>query len=147
MENSVFANEVIKDVLKSFWDERGKGARYRTTLVGLEYFQEKYQDSLIKNDWRSTAEAVIEALKKEQIISDASLDESERVVKVYFKGCMLENIDKKLLDSGMPIICCPCANVVMHYVDKIFGKDSELVSSEMKEDGCEITLGVMGTKE
>ena len=36
-----YANDLIFELEKAFWDERGKGARFRVTTVGREFFKTK----------------------------------------------------------------------------------------------------------
>ena len=36
-----YANTLIFELEKAFFDERGKGARFRMTTVGREFFQDK----------------------------------------------------------------------------------------------------------
>jgi S-adenosylmethionine:diacylglycerol 3-amino-3-carboxypropyl transferase len=36
-----YANDLIFEMEKAFWDERGKGARFRLTTVGREFFKTK----------------------------------------------------------------------------------------------------------
>jgi hypothetical protein len=33
-----YVNSIVYDLQKAFWDERGRGARFRVTTVGREYF-------------------------------------------------------------------------------------------------------------
>ncbi len=36
-----YINSVLYDLEKAFWDERGRGARFRVTTVGRDYFLDK----------------------------------------------------------------------------------------------------------
>ena len=36
-----YANDLIFELEKAFWDERGKGARWRVTTVGRKYFKKR----------------------------------------------------------------------------------------------------------
>ena len=37
-----YANSLVYELEKAFWDERGKGARFRTTTIGKKYFTDKF---------------------------------------------------------------------------------------------------------
>ena len=41
-----YANSLMYELEKAFWDERGKGARFRMTKVGYQYFDEKVRPLL-----------------------------------------------------------------------------------------------------
>ena len=36
-----YANDMIFELEKAFWDERGKGARFRLTTLGRDFFKTK----------------------------------------------------------------------------------------------------------
>lgn len=143
MVDTAYLNSIIKDLTDALWEEHGTGAKYRTTLVGVEYFADKYGNNLIKGNIGDTVEAVLAALKEEGLINDASFDREDFVLKVKFKSCVHLETEKELLDSGIKIINCPCANIVMHFIDKLIGKYSELVSVVLDNDRCEATICMM----
>jgi hypothetical protein len=36
-----YVNNLMYELEKAFWDERGKGARFRTTTIGKQYYTDK----------------------------------------------------------------------------------------------------------
>ena len=143
MANTAYLNSIIKDLTDVLWEEHGTGAKYRTTLVGVDYFTDKYGDSLVKDDPADTVTAVIDALKKEELISDAHFDQEDFVLTVKFNNCIHLATEKELLNSGINIINCPCANIVMHFIDRLSGRYSELVKVNLAGDECTATICVM----
>jgi len=143
MASTEYLNSIIKDLTDVLWEEHGTGAKYRTTLVGVEYFINKYGDRLVKKDISKTVEAVIDALKEENLISDAVFEQEDFVLKVKFKTCAHLETENELLESGIKIINCPCANIVMYFIDILIGKYSELVSIDIENDRCEATICMM----
>ncbi|MDY6825845.1 MAG: hypothetical protein SVV67_01520 [Bacillota bacterium] len=143
MANTAYLNSIIKDLTDVLWEEHGTGAKYRTTLVGVEYFVDKYADKLTKDDIGCTVTAVIDILKKEELISDATFEQEDFVLKVKFKSCVHLETEKQLLDSNIKIINCPCANIVMHFIDNLIGKYSELVNVDIDQDECTATICMM----
>jgi hypothetical protein len=136
--------EIIKDLEQSFWDERGLGARYRTTLVGVEYFKRKYGADLSDKSWRNTLQNVVNVLVKEGIVEKAEFQGSGHVLLLNLQGCIHLSIEKELAEKNIPPFSCPCANVAMHYLDLLIGLNSELVSVELKSDHCAVTIGIAG---
>ena len=145
MSTEKYFSEIIKDLQKSFYDERGRGARYRTTLVGVDYFKEKYGSDLKGNDWTDAVEKVADALKKESIIDKAEFDGKGNVLNVEFYNCIHQDVENSLAKYDIEPFSCPCANLVMHYVDSFTGSNSELVSIDVKDDKCVIVLGIVGS--
>jgi hypothetical protein len=144
VKNDDYLNSIIKDLTEVLWEEHGTGARYRTPLVGVDYFQKKYGSQLKKSNWLETLDAVLGALKEEGLIDGASYEREDFILTINFRSCLHRPMEKQLIDNGVNIINCPCANVVMHFVDQLVGKYSELVKVDFNEDGCVATICVMG---
>ncbi len=147
MDNNAYLHSIIRDLTDVLWEEHGTGAKYRTTLVGVDYFDEKYADSLVNDGIVETVEAVIAALKKENLINDAVYEWGEYALKVTFTACSHLNMEKQLLERGINVINCPCANIIMHFVDKLVGKYSELVNVEVGENECTAVICVMKNRD
>ncbi len=145
MSNDKYYSEIVKDLELSFWDERGRGARYRTTLVGVNYFKEKYGSDLADKSWSKTVQNVIDALVKDNIIKNATYDGKGNVLVVEFEGCVHLDVERELAKKNIDPFSCPCANVVMHYIDSLIGANSELVSIELTGDNCKVTIGIVGS--
>jgi hypothetical protein len=144
MKSYDYLNSIITDLTDVLWEEHGTGAKYRTTLVGTEYFKNKYGDKLIKNNWRDTLHAVITVLKDEGIITDATYDKEDLVLTIKFNSCLHLETEKQLIKNGINIINCPCANVVMYFIDKVVGRYSELVKVDIENNECIATICIMG---
>lgn len=136
---------IVKDLEQAFWDERGLGARYRTTLVGVNYFRNKYGADLLGKGWSETLRHVLDALVREGIVEKAGFKGQGNVLKVEFRGCLHWKIEEELAGKGIPPFSCPCANVVMHYLDSLIGSNSELVSVELEGGRCAVTIGIVGS--
>jgi len=146
MGSSDYLNGIIYDLLDVIWEEHGLGARYRTTLVGSTYFRNKYGDALIKDNWRDTVDAVIEALKKEGLITDAGYEGKDNILNMKFHNCQHLDIERQLLDRRIKIISCPCAHVVMYFLDKLVGKHSEIATLDVEGSECTVSFCVMGSE-
>jgi hypothetical protein len=143
MDNNAYLHSIIRDLTDVLWEEHGTGAKYRTTLVGVDYFKEKYADSLVGVGVDETVEAVIDALKKEGLVDNALFERDEYALRVTFTACSHLEMEKQLLNKGINVINCPCANIIMHFVDKLVGKYSELVCVEVGKDKCSAVICVM----
>ena len=65
-----YVNDLMYELQKSFWDERGRGARFRMTTVGREFYNEKVAPLLKDADLDAILATVREVLLKEGIVSD-----------------------------------------------------------------------------
>ena len=62
-----YANSLIYELEKAFWDERGKGARFRMTKVGYQYFDEKVRPLLQSTEIEDILEKIQGVLQNEGI--------------------------------------------------------------------------------
>ncbi len=146
MSNPDYMNSLINDLLEVLWEEHGTGIRYRTTLVGTNYFKEKYGDRLIGKTWRETVEAVLLALKQEGLIAEAAFEAEGYLLSVTFRGCRHLETERLLLGKGVnKVFSCQCANVVMYFLDRLVGKYSELATVQVAGNECTAAFCVMGS--
>ena len=142
--NSEYLHNIIKDLTEVAWEEHGRGIRNRTTLVGVEYFEEKYGGKLEGKGVEETIEAAIDLLKEEGLIADADYNRDNQVLKVDFKSCGHLQTEKDLMERGViGVINCPCSNVLMHFIGKSLGKYCELAGVEVKDTICSVTIVLM----
>ena len=105
----------LKDVLffesiKEFWNERGRGARYRLTMVGTSFFKEKLNlDKSISENMEEFKKFLI----NNNYCKSINYSEDNFSVNVEIESCCLQNIREKYTASGMEILCCPIANMFM----------------------------------
>lgn len=147
MSSNEFLYGLVRDLTDVLYEEHGTGAQYRTTLVGVDYFEKKYGDTLKRATVRDTLEAVIDALQAEGIVASAeySFDSAAGfILYLTFKSCLLLSTDKELLPLHGKIIDCPCANIAMHYIDCVLAKYSEFAQMDIDGDTCKAVICVMG---
>lgn len=148
MKNENYYLNIIKDLTDVLWEEHGMGIRTRTTLVGVDHFNNKYGDKLKKDNIPETLDAVIAALKEEGVAAEATYDHQDIVLKMKFESCTHLDTDKKLLDEGiLRVVNCPCANVAMHFVGELTGKFCELAGIEIEDNVCTATIVAMRSQE
>ena len=144
-----YLNNILADVLKSFWDERGRGARYRTTLIGVDRFvslnanrheQNFYDISMVMQN--------IEAyLESHSIISKLSYNQRQdfsEIIDIQIYGCLHLGMERKLFKNGIKEpLACPCANLVMHLMEKSLGLSAELAEIKIGDDDiCKLCIAV-----
>ena len=59
-----YANSLMYELEKAFWDERGKGARFRMTKVGYQYFDEKVRPLLQSTEVEDILEKIAGVLQR-----------------------------------------------------------------------------------
>jgi len=145
---SEYLQSIIEDLTEVAWEEHGRGIRNRTTLVGVEYFESKYGDELVKGSVEATMDAVIAAMKEEGIICEAEYSRDDLVLRVEFGACGHLQTEKQLMERGViGVVNCPSGNILMHFLGKCVGKYCELAGVEIKGDRCTVTMVMMQDRE
>lgn len=132
-----FKDQLLYEVQKAFYDERGKGARYRLTLAGVAYIQDQLGERA--NDVGELRNWLLENNFCEEI----SIEEDELQFSATIKNCCLENISKSFIDKGMQPLSCPIANMFMSAVESELGLSPELLPIDMNGENCTFSFAKM----
>lgn len=135
MENLVF------EVQKEFWNERGRGARYRLTRVGVSFAKDKLGEGI------KDRERIKGWLKESGFCGDIDFEEDNYTLKMKIKGCCLKNIRDAFFNSKINPLSCPIANIFMYSMELNTGFAPELLPIEVENGDCKITLAKMGTSD
>ena len=103
-----YANSLIFELEKAFWDERGRGARFRMTTVGREYFREKCLPLIQSSELDHVLDTLKGVLQREEIAGDVSYGKEERLLRVRVHGCVHRPVEDKMLDAWCRAVhLCP----------------------------------------
>jgi hypothetical protein len=137
-----FRENLFFEAVREFWNERGRGARYRLTTVGVSFFKDKVKLG-------KSREENIESFKKYLIDNNycktIEFNDDEFSFSVKINDCCLMNIRKQYEDKNMEILSCPIANMFMYIYELETGMSPELLPVEVNEGQCKLTMGKMGT--
>jgi len=143
-ENNNLIDTLFFESVREFWNERGRGARYRLTTIGVSFFKEKIKIGKSK-------EENLENFKKYLLDNDycksIEYNEDEFSFTVRTQNCCLKNIRKQYEDKGMEILSCPIANMFMYILELDTGLSPELLPIEVNDEDCKLTMAKMGTDE
>ncbi|MGE5483798.1 MAG: hypothetical protein ACM3X4_02135 [Ignavibacteriales bacterium] len=138
-----YMNQVIASLEKAFYDERGRGGRYRTTLVGTGYFEPLLEAAHGRN-WRETLDSVCDSLTRSNIADRMTVEyDGQNVLLVEVSGCVHGSFHSA---EGVEPFVCPPGNAVMRVFSKAFGVHPELMSITCTGTGCRMSLVVPGAK-
>ena len=146
---SDFKDSLIFEIQKEFWNERGKGARYRLTLIGTEFIKKHVKDPTDKQE-------IVDFLKKEGFCSDIQISEDAFTINLKVKDCAFIQVRDAFMDKQATFVnvlidqqplSCPIANALMRAEELVSGLGPELLPIERDGNVCIIGLGKMGTSE
>lgn len=135
-----YANAFIYDLEKAFWDERGKGARFRTTTVGREYFKDKCLPLIQSSELDHILDTIENALQREGIVGQVSYDSEDRLLRVGVEGCVHRQVEEKMMARGVEPFTCVPANLIVLAIEEKLDRPVELAEIKLEEGACQLLL-------
>lgn len=136
--------EALKDTLlfetqKEFYDERGKGARYRMTTAGVSYFRKEIKD------W--ALDKVAAYLKENGFVKDVQIQEGDVSLTLKINRCALDHITEGFRKLGKPPLYCPIANVFAYALEVGGSKPPEILPPEDEGEMCSVKMAKIFTSD
>jgi hypothetical protein len=135
-----YANSLMYELEKAFWDERGKGARFRMMNVGKEFFNAKCLPLLKSADVEEILKTIEHIIQDEGISSKVSYSTEERLLKVSIQGCMHRQIEDTMMSKGIEPFTCIPANIIIMAIEDKLGQPVELAEIKLEEGECQLLL-------
>jgi hypothetical protein len=135
-----YANSVMYDLQKAFWDERGRGARFRTTIVGREFFKDRLLPQIQSPELGHIVQVVVDALQSEGIASKVSYDKEDRLLRVTVEGCVHREIEEKMVSLDIEPFTCVPANLIVLAIEEKLDRPAELAEIKLDEGSCHLLL-------
>jgi hypothetical protein len=135
-----YVNSLMYELEKAFWDERGKGARFRMTKVGYQYFDDKVKPLLQTADVEDILEKIQTVLQSEGIAADVSYNREDRLLRVSVKGCIHRSVEERMLGKGIEPFTCIPANLIVLAIEEKMDIPVELAEIKVEEGACQLLL-------
>jgi hypothetical protein len=137
-----YLNSLVYELEKAFWDERGKGARFRMTTLGSEYFKEKCLPKLQSADVDHILHIIDDLLCSEGIAESMSYNRQERLLRVRVKGCLHWQVEDQMIAHGIEPFTCVPANLIVLAIEEKLDLPVELAEIKVVDGACELLLVV-----
>jgi hypothetical protein len=137
-----YANSLMFEMQKAFYDERGKGARFRMTTVGREFYKAEVLPLLTTTEISQIIQTVEAVLKERRIVSQVSYSQEDRLLRVSVKGCIHRPIEEKMVARGVEPFTCIPANLIALAIEEKLDRPVELAEIKVVEGSCEFLLVV-----
>lgn len=137
-----YANSLMFEMQKAFYDERGKGARFRMTTVGREFYRAEVLPLLTTTEISQIIQTVEAVLKERRIVSQVSYSQEDRLLRVSVKGCIHRPIEEKMVARGVEPFTCIPANLIALAIEEKLDRPVELAEIKVVEGSCEFLLVV-----
>jgi hypothetical protein len=141
-----YANDMIFELEKAFWDERGKGARFRLTTLGRDFFRTKCSPKIQSTEIADMVKTIEGVLKESGIIGGMSVTIDGRLLRVRIEGCAHRPVEERMASKEtQPFVCLPANMVVMAVYDKL-NRQAELAEIKLADDACEVLIVLFDKK-
>jgi hypothetical protein len=141
-----YANDMIFELEKAFWDERGKGARFRLTTLGRDFFRTKCLPKIGSAEMTDMVAVIESVLKENGIIDGMSVTIEGRLLRVRIEGCTHRPVeDRMMAHETKPFACLP-ANMIVLAVDEKLNRPAELAEIKLVDGACEVLIVLFDKK-
>jgi hypothetical protein len=135
-----YTNSLMYDLEKAFWDERGKGARFRTTTVGKEFFMEKCLPLIKTSDLDDILETISGVLTSSNIAGKVSFRQEDRLLRVQVDGCIHKQVEERMIEHGIEPFTCVPANIIALAIEGKLDRPVELAEIKIEDGACHLLL-------
>jgi hypothetical protein len=135
-----YVNELMYELEKAFWDERGKGARFRMTTIGQQYFKSKVLPLLNSNEVEKILRTIEEVLVSEGIAAKVAYSSEDRLLHVQVEGCIHRQVEERMIAKGIEPFTCVPANIIVLAIEEKLDIPVELAEIKVSEGKCELLL-------
>ena len=141
-----YANNLIYELEKAFWDERGKGAKFRLTKVGEEFFNANCLPQIKSDDIDQIIQTIEQVLVEKNIIGKINFSNEDRLFRLSIEKCIHQKVEGQLLAKGVePLVCFP-ANMIVLAIENRLNKPVELAEVKIVDGVCQLLLVVFETR-
>jgi hypothetical protein len=135
-----YVNSIVYDLQKVFWDERGKGARFRVTTVGRDYFLDKCLPRIESREVEPIIETIEQVMRQEGIVAGISHEIDGRLLRLQVQGCLHEKVEQRLVAKGVEPFTCIPANLVVLAIEEVLDRPVELAEIKVEDGACHLML-------
>ena len=135
-----YVNGLMFELEKAFWDERGRGARFRMTTVGREYYQDRVRPQLQSSELEHILNTVQDVLQKDGITGQVSYDKDGRLLRVSVDRCIHQQVEERMTARGVEPFTCVPANLIVLAIEEKLDRPVELAEIKMDQNGCHLLL-------
>ncbi|MBI4320777.1 MAG: nitroreductase family protein [Chloroflexi bacterium] len=148
---SDYLNDLIFDIEKNFWIERGGGTRFRTPTIGWTHLERHKERLSSGGSVAGCVDVVREFLKENGVVDqfDVELGNSTvldgsvtfshiQTAEICVRGCAHLSIEREMVEAGLEPYVCPCANAFSYAVRRVEGIWAELAAIKIDQDRCTV---------
>jgi hypothetical protein len=141
--NTAYVNTLLFRLLEILYDSKGKGAKFRTCILGKEdllSFLEIQGETFGSGDLEKNQTICRRLLQDMNVIEDLHWQIKDEIVDIDVHGCIHYPMEKMLMEEEVPPYTCIPANLAALALEKGAGKQTEIVKMTCGEPTCQIKM-------
>jgi len=135
-----YANMLMFEMQKAFFDERGKGSRFRMTTIGREFFKENILPKLKTTEIDKIIKTIESVLTEKGVVSQVSYVQEERLLKIRVASCIHRSIEERMVAKKIEPFTCIPANMIVLAIEEKLDQPVELAEIKIEEGCCNLLL-------
>ena len=135
-----YVNGLMYELEKAFWDERGRGARFRMTTIGRKYYQDQVRPLIQSAELEHILITVQEILQKDGITGQVSYDREGRLLRVTVDRCIHLQVEERMTARGIEPFTCVPANLIVLAIEEKLDRPVELAEIKTEKNTCHLLL-------
>ena len=138
-----YVNILLFRLLEILYDSKGKGAKFRTCILGKEDIVNHYKKSgfrFVSRSWEENRDRCRDFLQKLGVVEDLSCDIKKNMAEISIKSCVHYPMEEMLKKEGVPPYTCIPATLLAYGIEKGAGKQTEIAKIETGKNTCKIKM-------
>ena len=135
-----YTNSLIFDLEKAFWDERGRGARFRMSLVGRDLYESQCKPRITEKKIDHILSAVKKALTDHGIVAEVDFLKEDQTLRITLKGCLHLAVEEKMAAYGIEPFTCVPANLFVMAIEEQLDQQVEIAEIKSENGVCHLLL-------
>lgn len=135
-----YVNTLVYDLEKAFWDERGRGCRFRMMHVGRGIYESDCIPRFSSDELENLLDVVKTVLVEKQIVGDVDFLKDEQTLRVQVKGCQHIPVEEKMIAKGIEPFTCIPANLIIMAIEDRLNRQVELAEIKIENGVCQLLL-------
>lgn len=138
-----YVNVLLFRLLEILYDSKGKGAKFRTCILGKEDIVNHYEKSGLRftsRSWEENRDRCRDFLQELGIIEDLSCDIKKNMAEISIKSCVHYPMEEMLKKEEVPPYTCIPSTLLAYGIEEGAGKQTEICKIETGKNACKIKM-------
>lgn len=135
-----YANNLIYELEKAFWDERGKGAKFRLTKIGEEFYKANCQSKINSTEIDDIIRTIEQVLVEKKIVGKIKFSNEDRLFRLTVEGCIHQKVEQQMAVKNIEPLACFPANLIVLAIEHKLDRPVELAEIKLVDGACQLLL-------